>query len=33
MTTRELLAKLISFDTVSRNSNRALMDFVSQWLL
>ncbi len=32
MTTRELLAKLISFDTVSRHPNRALMDFVSDWL-
>lgn len=32
MNTRDLLAKLISFDTVSRNPNRALMDFIATWL-
>lgn len=32
MTTRELLAQLISFDTVSRNPNIDLMHFVSTWL-
>jgi acetylornithine deacetylase len=32
VTTRDLLAQLISFDTVSRNSNIALMHYVSQWL-
>lgn len=32
MTTRELLAHLISFDTVSRHSNIELMRFVSHWL-
>lgn len=32
MTTRELLEQLIGFDTVSRNPNRALMDFVAHWL-
>lgn len=32
MTTRDLLETLISFDTVSRNPNRELMDFVRTWL-
>ncbi|NND89696.1 MAG: acetylornithine deacetylase [Granulosicoccus sp.] len=32
MTTRDLLARLIGFDTVSRNPNRELMDFVASWL-
>lgn len=32
MTTRDLLETLISFDTVSRNPNRELMDFVRGWL-
>ena len=32
MSTRDLLETLISFDTVSRNPNRELMDFVSAWL-
>jgi len=32
MTTRDLLAKLISFDTLTRNSNRALMDCIARWL-
>lgn len=30
--TRELLAQLIQFDTVSRNPNKALMEFLTQWL-
>jgi len=33
VTTKELLEKLISFDTVSRNSNMQLMGFVKDWLL
>lgn len=32
MITKELLAQLLSFDTVSRHSNMELMSFVSQWL-
>ncbi len=32
MTTRDLLARLIGFDTVSRNPNIALMHFVKDWL-
>lgn len=32
MSTRDLLETLISFDTVSRNPNRELMDFVRSWL-
>jgi len=32
VTTRDLLETLISFDTVSRNPNRELMDFVRTWL-
>lgn len=32
MTTRDLLAKLVSFDTISHNPNRALMDFIVSWL-
>ena len=32
MSTRDLLETLIGFDTVSRNPNRELMDFVSDWL-
>lgn len=32
MTTRDLLAQLIQFDTVSRNPNKALMDFLVHWL-
>lgn len=32
MTVRELLARLIAFDTVSRNSNLALIDFVRDYL-
>lgn len=32
MSTRDLLEKLIGFDTVSRNPNRELMDFVANWL-
>lgn len=33
MTTKELLAQLLSFDTVSRNPNIELMGFVRDWLL
>lgn len=32
MKTRDLLEKLIGFDTVSRNPNRELMDFIVAWL-
>lgn len=32
MTSRELLAKLVAFDTTSRNSNLALIDFVRDYL-
>jgi acetylornithine deacetylase len=32
VTTRDLLERLIGFDTVSRNPNRDLMDFVAGWL-
>jgi acetylornithine deacetylase len=32
LNTRDLLEKLIGFDTVSRNPNRELMDFVAHWL-
>ncbi|MGQ7847441.1 acetylornithine deacetylase [Granulosicoccus sp. 3-233] len=32
MSTRDLLKRLIGFDTVSRNPNRELMDFVRTWL-
>ena len=28
----ELLSKLIAFDTTSRNSNRALIDFIAAYL-
>jgi acetylornithine deacetylase len=31
-TTAEMLARLVSFDTTSRNSNLALMSFVREWL-
>ena len=31
-TVREMIEKLVSFDTVSRNSNRALIDWVSDYL-
>ena len=32
LTTRDILAKLISFDTTSRNPNRALIDYISNLL-
>ena len=32
MNTKEILARLLSFDTVSRHSNMELMSFVRQWL-
>src|SRR3954451_17856024 len=32
MTTAEILARLVSFDTTSRNSNLALIAFVRDWL-
>ena len=32
LTTREILADLIAFDTTSRNSNRPLIDYVMSYL-
>ena len=32
LTTRDILAKLISFDTTSRNPNRALIDYIANLL-
>ena len=32
MTPKEMLAKLVAFDTVSRNSNMALIGFVADYL-